>query len=236
MFEGADDPLVDRGRVVIVICRAWFVERWVVMLGLATAGCSPAAECAESDECPAGGVCYFGRCTTPDGGGESSDDADGVAEADVRPDGGTDVEVADDAAGEDGRDGPGEIEAIGDVEILEDVTAEVLPECDGALVGGHCWYASLAGESCDTACTPHGGCDVAGTRDYAGSGGTDAQCVAVLVALGYGSYPHQDFSNNDLGCHFAWGSWTYWSTALPTTCGAAAGGSAAAERMCACAR
>ena len=72
-------------------------------------------------------------------------------------------------------------------------------------------------------------------RHLAGSGGSDANCVAVLAALGYGSYSHQPFSNNDLGCQFAWGSWTYWSTELPTTCEACYPGAAAAvTRMCAC--
>jgi len=108
------------------------------------------------------------------------------------------------------------------------------PSCSGAVVGGYCWYASAANQSCDTTCAPYGGCNLSGTRDYAGSGGSDANCVAVIAALGFGSYPHQNWSNNDLGCHFAWASWTYWSTALPTTCQAADPGAANAQRMCAC--
>jgi hypothetical protein len=117
---------------------------------------------------------------------------------------------------------------------------EELPaECAGVMVGGYCWYVSAMDASCTAACAAHGGCDPAGTRDYAGSGGSDAHCVAVLEALGYGGYPHQDFSNNDLGCHFAWLSYTYWSTEDETTCEAApfiGETDPSVYRMCACER
>ncbi|MFO0571818.1 MAG: hypothetical protein U0263_39710 [Polyangiaceae bacterium] len=91
-----------------------------------------------------------------------------------------------------------------------------------------------AGEELLDACAGHGGCNLAGTRDFAGSGGSDANCVSVLNALGYGSFLHQDWSNNDLGCQFAWNSWTYWSSYSTTTCEAAGVGSAQVVRMCAC--
>jgi hypothetical protein len=110
-------------------------------------------------------------------------------------------------------------------------------ECDGAAVGGHCWYLGAVNGSCDEACATHGGCDLVGTRDFAGSHGTDEHCRAVLAALGYGDFSHQPFSNNALGCHFAWGSWTYWSQAFSTTCeGSSPGAPAGVIRMCACLR
>lgn len=219
----------------------------------AAAGCGPSAACADDAECPAGYACYYGSCVPPAGdGGES----DGTAEADARPDVAPETDVADESSGEDvapdvlpeseaAEDAPDEseeAEATPDAEVVEEADAEAdaeaeaeaSPPCAGAPVGGYCWYASAPDQSCDAACATHGGCDLAGTRDYAGSGGTDAQCVAVLAALGYGSYPHQNWSNNDLGCHFAWASWTYWSAALPTTCAAAAPGAAAAVRVCTC--
>jgi hypothetical protein len=142
------------------------------------------------------------------------DNCDGLTDEDC----GTDAD-ADGDADADADDGAGE---------------EVPPPCTGVFLGGYCWYASLAGQSCTDACGAHGGCNLAGTRDYAGSGGTDANCVAVLEALGYGGYTHQDWSNTDLGCHFAWASWTYWSSFYPTTCESAAPSPAAAVRMCAC--
>jgi hypothetical protein len=118
----------------------------------------------------------------------------------------------------------------GDDGDVEDATLK----CSGAVVGGFCWYAGSVTESCAETCQPHGGCNLAGTRDFAGSGGTDANCVAVLAALGYSQWPHQSFSNNDLGCQFAWSSWTYWSAAKATTCEAKDMGAAAVHRMCAC--
>lgn len=54
---------------------------------------------------------------------------------------------------------------------------------DGAVVGGYCWLMGGAGDSCDTTCGNFGlGYDPA-TMTYAGSAGTDANCVAVLNAL-----------------------------------------------------
>ncbi|MFH1437336.1 MAG: hypothetical protein ABIJ56_16650 [Pseudomonadota bacterium] len=115
-------------------------------------------------------------------------------------------------------DAPGDFSREEQADLMEPDAEELPAECAGVMVGGYCWYASGMDESCAGVCAVHGGCNLAGTRDYAGSGGTDAQCVAVLEALGYGGYPHQDNSNNDLGCHFAWLLYTYWSTEYETTC------------------
>ena len=57
------------------------------------------------------------------------------------------------------------------------------PTCAGTQVGGHCWYLGAFGANCDTACSSHGGCDLAGTRDYAGSGGTLQNCQNVVSAF-----------------------------------------------------
>ncbi|MBN1773243.1 MAG: hypothetical protein JXB32_18420 [Deltaproteobacteria bacterium] len=165
---------------------------------------------------------------------------------DAMPDDGTEPDAPDDDGEPDAPDDDGEPDApddggevpddaAEDDAAAEDAPFEVEPACGGVRVGGFCWYAGGVNESCTTACAAHGGCDLAGTRDFAGSGGSDANCVAVVNALGYGSYSHQDWSNNALGCQFGWGSWTYWSTDLPTTCEACIPGAAAAViRMCAC--
>lgn len=50
-------------------------------------------------------------------------------------------------------------------------------------VGGYRWYQGNAGDSCDTVCASRGGCNLEGTRDYAGSGGTNANCQAVFDAF-----------------------------------------------------
>lgn len=57
--------------------------------------------------------------------------------------------------------------------------------CGGVEVGGYCWYASALSQNCTDTCAAEGlSCDLTGTRDYAGSGGTDANCDAVMDALG----------------------------------------------------
>lgn len=56
--------------------------------------------------------------------------------------------------------------------------------CGGASVGGSCWYLGSSAQSCDNVCSSHGGCNLSGTKNYAGSGGTLANCTSVLNALG----------------------------------------------------
>jgi hypothetical protein len=101
-------------------------------------------------------------------------------------------------------------------------TAGTCAPCAGKPLDGHCWYLGGWGESCALACTNHGGCDLEGTRDYAGSGGSDAQCVAVLTIfkIGPADVSHQSHSNNNLGCQHCWPAtpYTYWSDDDPATC------------------
>lgn len=56
--------------------------------------------------------------------------------------------------------------------------------CGGTLHAGYCWYRSASGGNCTSACSGRGGVNMAGTRNYAGSGGSTSQCNAVLNALG----------------------------------------------------
>jgi hypothetical protein len=54
----------------------------------------------------------------------------------------------------------------------------------GSLVGGVCWYFGSYGQSCTSVCSSKGLNYNSATLSYAGSGGTDAQCSAVMDALG----------------------------------------------------
>jgi hypothetical protein len=54
--------------------------------------------------------------------------------------------------------------------------------CDGVVSAGYCWYLGALGQSCDQACTNHGGCNTNGIT-YAGSQGAAAACDDVLTAL-----------------------------------------------------
>lgn len=55
--------------------------------------------------------------------------------------------------------------------------------CDAVIVGAQCWHYGGSNQSCDDVCASYDGYNAA-TRTYAGSGGTNANCAAVLDALG----------------------------------------------------
>jgi hypothetical protein len=129
--------------------------------------------------------------------------------------------------------------------VADTQSPDLAPPCGGQRLGGHCFYLGAWGESCDQACLTHGGCDLAGTRDYAGSAGTDGQCVAALGALGQAGAPHQAYSNNPYGCQLCWPStpYTYWSPGVgitPTPCvypsceTDCSGSAGICRRVCAC--
>jgi hypothetical protein len=109
------------------------------------------------------------------------------------------------------------------------------PACTGELVGGSCWFLGALGESCDATCGGLGmTCDPA-TVTYAGSGGTDADCLAVLTALGVtDTYSGGQFCLGTLpvGCvdEPAFTS-AYRCSSPATTC---AGSAAGLRRACAC--
>jgi len=74
--------------------------------------------------------------------------------------------------------------------VLAIIDPDVCDENGGVTVGGFCWVLGAFGQSCTTACTTAGfsSASLAGTRDFAGSAGTDANCLAVLDALGAGPW------------------------------------------------
>jgi len=105
----------------------------------------------------------------------------------------------------------------------------------GAGVGGFCWFTGGHANTCDAACTAQGMVyDDAGTRDFAGSDGTNAHCVAVLDALGLGAGAVTDLPScgTGIGCALALGSpGRIRCTPTPTTGGPIFGGG---TRACAC--
>ena len=106
--------------------------------------------------------------------------------------------------------------------------------CDGTWMGGFCWYLGALNESCDSVCTTHGGYN-AGTQTYAGSGGTLANCTAVLNALrgGYGTLISDNASALAYGCVYRTSSdLSFRYTGTPTTSSSA---SPVFQRTCACA-
>ena len=121
----------------------------------------------------------------------------------------------------------------------------------GAVVGGYAWaplITSNAPNGCDQACAQYGKtCNLTGTRDYAGSSGTNAQCQAVLDAMGVfistavASYTHS--ASAGIGCFRVYlnvpddpQSYGYRNTSAPTTCSATGGhqNGQYGNRVCAC--
>jgi hypothetical protein len=99
----------------------------------------------------------------------------------------------------------------------------------GQSVGGYCWYMGAAGQTCDTVCSSHGACNLTGTRDYAGSGGTLANCQAVSTALGKGTASDTTAAIT-VGCTYLLGS-VFRITSPATAC---TGSNASYSRFCAC--
>src|SRR5262249_605365 len=70
-----------------------------------------------------------------------------------------------------------------------------------SFVGGFCWYLGAAGADCDATCAAQGRVYDAATATYAGSSGTNANCEAVLTALGHpGSVPDLSLTASGIGC------------------------------------
>jgi hypothetical protein len=102
----------------------------------------------------------------------------------------------------------------------------------GAMVAGSCWKF---GSDCDSACTSIGKtCDEATTANYAGSGGTNANCDAVISALAPGAFgPATDAPCGEgVGCGVALPSSAGRCVTPATTCAAVV--SVGQQRVCAC--
>ncbi|MBI5502767.1 MAG: hypothetical protein HY907_21155 [Deltaproteobacteria bacterium] len=142
-------------------------------------------------------------------------DSDAATEADAGPDDGTDradgadagdgapdvfdADSSDDSPHDADVSSESDLSAEADAEASVEAEADTPPgPCAGARVGGHCWYLSGEERSCDNACAAHGGYDDA-TRTYAGSSGTDANCDAVLDALGAGGSATSTLSGSGAG-------------------------------------
>lgn len=104
----------------------------------------------------------------------------------------------------------------------------------GVVVAGACWVGSDPSQDCDAACaTISKTCDEVTTRDYAGSGGTTANCGAVMSALSNPGPTGEVASCSDgAGCFTAFAGTSSRCLSPTTTCAAIAPGGGA--RVCAC--
>src|SRR5262245_59540823 len=92
-------------------------------------------------------------------------------------------------------------------------TTTTLPCTLGQPVGNFCWFLGARGADCDATCAAQGMVYDGATATYAGSAGTNANCEAVLTALGHpGSVVNAaPGGSGGLGC--------YWFTVCIFTCG-----------------
>ena len=102
--------------------------------------------------------------------------------------------------------------------------------CPGQLVGGYCWLLGLTAQTCDFVCGTYGLTYDSATWFYAGSSGNDAQCGAVLTALGVPVGPISIGGPARHGCCFGSGT-TRLREPLTTNSGS---GHFSAQRACAC--
>jgi hypothetical protein len=114
------------------------------------------------------------------------------------------------------------------------------PTCDGFVNGGVCWVLSSPGGSCENACYSRGGYNDA-TRTFAGSAGSDANCMSILTSLG-AVFDPEEFQSEELGlglgCLAATngGAWQAYRDTYETTAAASYPGGEGAyiRRACAC--
>ncbi len=71
--------------------------------------------------------------------------------------------------------------------------------CNGANVGGACWYFGPENASCTAVCSSHGGYSDA-TKSYAGSSGSASNCQNVISALNIPLDNFYSTSQGGLGC------------------------------------
>lgn len=108
-------------------------------------------------------------------------------------------------------------------------TSTTLP-CQ-AVVGGFCWYLGADGADCNATCAVAGRAYDSATATYAGSGGTDANCLDVGTALVPGAEFIGAGPGIGIGCWKVAGFPDFVRETVPTTAAASESGSL---RVCAC--
>lgn len=116
--------------------------------------------------------------------------------------------------------------------------AGALPSCGGERVFGLCWYLSADDTSCNTECATKGGFD-ARALNYVGvpnQGGSQAECSAILRALGLPGTVSIGTQRIGLGCH-RWSDGALWWIQSPAFSPTVAAPSGTNVRVaCACQR
>ncbi len=91
--------------------------------------------------------------------------------------------------------------------------------CRGKMVGGYCWYlASYNGQSCNSFCASHGGCNQNGILNWAGTLGSQANCNQVSMALIGQGAPNNGTQWGGCALHMYGQSWWFHWGGINSTC------------------
>ncbi len=90
-------------------------------------------------------------------------------------------------------------------DVCPTTTTTLPPQPCTSVVGGFCWYLGAFGADCDATCAAEGRVYDAATATYAGSSGTNANCEAVLTALGHPGSVNDTLSSGGSGTGCSWG-------------------------------
>lgn len=104
----------------------------------------------------------------------------------------------------------------------------------GAMVGGYSWFLGTDGASCDATCAAQGLIYDPATATYAGSGGTDANCQAVMTALGHPGPVMATSLSIGFGCVYVVTAGMTARDTSPTSASASMPPGNGAYRACAC--
>ena len=180
-------------------------------------------------------VCYNAKCTGPFADAVTVRDQFGVHDLDAK------VTKIVCAPVDKAVCGDGEIDAgeqcdgadLGSCTSFCKPDCTCAPECR-ATTGGYCWLLGAPGQSCDTVCASALRTYAPETESYAGSGGSDANCQAILTEFGSTvSFESSPSCTDAVGCGLAGAfAGTQTRCASPTTTSAAF--SDGYWRACAC--
>ncbi len=160
---------------------------------------------------------YSGADTDVDADSDTDADADSDADTDADSDADTDTDTDTDSDADTDSDSDTDTDADTDTDSDSDTDTDTDsdadggasidggPSCgaDGALLWGICWYLGAFGDSCDTTCGAHGGCDAAAPAHVgtAAQGGSAAECQEIFAALGYAGTVATGVNSEGYGCH-----------------------------------
>jgi hypothetical protein len=133
------------------------------------------------------------------------DDDDTESNSDTDIDGDTDGDSDGDSDGDTDTDTDGDTDA--DTDTDGDTDADTDTDTDtgscvasGVMIGGHCWYLGSDGQNCTAVCEENDLIYDEATKTFAGSEGTNFDCLDVVKALVDTEITLINTTSDGLGC------------------------------------